>query len=304
MHLEQATWRGVMPAITTPFDEAGEIDHAFLARHAAWLAEAGCTAIIAPGSLGEGSTLSHAERVDLWRTLLQAVGARMPVVAAIASASTREAVALARDAAATGCGGLMVLPPYVHKGPWAEVQAHMDAVFSATRLPCMLYNNPYAYGVDIDARQVAGFAARHANLQAVKDSSGDARRTTALRAELGDRIACFVGLDDMLIEGVAAGAVGWVAGLVNALPAESVRLFDLARAGRMDEAAALYRWFLPLLRMDTVPEFVQLIKLVQSEVGMGTERVRGPRLPVSGRARDEAIATIRAALSNRPAIGR
>lgn len=254
MHLEPHTWRGVMPAITTPFDDAGAIDHAFLARHAAWLVDAGCTAIIAPGSLGEGNTLTHAERVDLWRTLLQAVGTRVPVVAAIASTSTREAVALARDAAATGCGGLMVLPPYVHKGPWAEVQAHMDAVFAATRLPCMLYNNPHAYGVDIDARQVAGFAARHANLHAVKDSSGDARRITALRAELGDRVACFVGLDDMLLEGVAAGAVGWVAGLVNAMPVESVRLFELAREGRWHEATALYRWFLPLLRMDTVPE--------------------------------------------------
>jgi 4-hydroxy-tetrahydrodipicolinate synthase len=302
MHLEPNTWRGVMPAITTPFDEAGAIDHAFLARHAAWLVDAGCTAIIAPGSLGEGNTLTHAERVDLWRTLLQAVGTRVPVVAAIASTSTREAVALARDAAATGCGGLMVLPPYVHKGPWAEVQAHMDAVFAATRLPCMLYNNPHAYGVDIDARQVAGFAARHANLHAVKDSSGDARRITALRAELGDRVACFVGLDDMLIEGVAAGAVGWVAGLVNAMPVESVRLFELAREGRWHEATALYRWFLPLLRMDTVPEFVQLIKLVQAEVGMGSERVRGPRLPVAGTARDAALATIRAALAARPHV--
>jgi 4-hydroxy-tetrahydrodipicolinate synthase len=240
--------------------------------------------------------------VDLWRTLLQAVGTRVPVVAAIASASTREAVALARDAAATGCGGLMVLPPYVHKGPWAEVQAHMDAVFAATRLPCMLYNNPHAYGVDIDARQVAGFAARHAKLHAVKDSSGDARRITALRAELGDRVACFVGLDDMLLEGVAAGAVGWVAGLVNAMPVESVRLFELAREGRWHEATALYRWFLPLLRMDTVPEFVQLIKLVQAEVGMGSERVRGPRLPVAGTARDAALATIRAALAARPHV--
>lgn len=302
MHLEPHTWRGVMPAITTPFDEAGAIDHAFLARHAAWLVDAGCTAIIAPGSLGEGNTLTHAERVDLWRTLLQAVGTRVPVVAAIASTSTREAVALARDAAATGCGGLMVLPPYVHKGPWSEVQAHMDAVFAATRLPCMLYNNPHAYGVDIDARQVAGFAARHANLHAVKDSSGDARRITALRAELGDRVACFVGLDDMLIEGVAAGAVGWVAGLVNAMPVESVRLFELAREGRWHEATALYRWFLPLLRMDTVPEFVQLIKLVQAEVGMGSERVRGPRLPVTGAARDAALATIRAALAARPHV--
>jgi len=302
MHLEPHTWRGVMPAITTPFDDAGAIDHAFLARHAAWLVDAGCTAIIAPGSLGEGNTLTHAERVDLWRTLLQAVGTRVPVVAAIASTSTGEEVALARDAAATGCGGLMVLPPYVHKGPWAEVQAHMDAVFAATRLPCMLYNNPHAYGVDIDARQVAGFATRHANLHAVKDSSGDARRITALRAELGDRVACFVGLDDMLIEGVAAGAVGWVAGLVNAMPVESVRLFELAREGRWHEATALYRWFLPLLRMDTVPEFVQLIKLVQAEVGMGSERVRGPRLPVAGTARDAALATIRAALAARPHV--
>lgn len=195
----------------------------------------------------------------------------------------------------------MLLPPYVHKGGWEEIGSHLDAMLYATDLPCMLYNNPIAYGIDVTPEQIVDLGRRHDNLTAVKESSGDVRRLTAIRALAGDRLALAVGLDDLIVEGIAMGATAWVAGLVNALPAESVRLFRLAMEGRWDEAFSLYRWFLPLLRMDTVPEFVQLIKLVQSEVGMGDERVRLPRRPVSGVLRDAALATIRAALETRPA---
>src|SRR5262249_48681617 len=170
-----------------------------------------------------------------------------------------------------------------------ETEAHFRAVIGATKLSCMLYNNPIAYGTDVTPAQLAALV-RHENLHAVKDSSGDIRRITAIGEELGDRLAIFVGLDDCLLEGVAAGAVGWVAGLVNALPEESVRLFELASAGQWDEARALYQWFLPLLRLDTGVKFVQLIKLVQQETGHGSERVRPPRLELAGRERDEALA--------------
>ena len=164
----------------------------------------------------------------------------------------------------------------------------------------MLYNNPIAYGTDVLPPAIADLAARHPNLHAVKESSGNIRRLTAIRSLVGDRLAVFVGLDDLLVEGVRAGAVGWIAGLVNAMPKESVRLFDLARAG--DPATApLYDWFLPLLRLDTVPEFVQLIKLVQSEVDMGSERVRAPRMPVMGEQREHALTVIRNAIETRPA---
>lgn len=293
-------WQGVMPAITTPFDEQDRVDHSFLGRHASWLIDHGCTAIIPFGSLGEGATLEFAERDACLATLMDAVGDRVPVIPAISALGTAQAVRLAEMAVRHGCKGMMVLPPYVHKGDWRETRAHFEAVFKATDLPCMLYNNPIAYGVDVLPAQMEELAAAHDNFVAVKDSGGDHRRITAVKALLGDRLAVFAGLDDMPVEAVSCGASGWVAGLVNALPAESVLLFDLAREGRWDAAWSLYYWFLPLLRLDTVPEFVQLIKLVQQEVGMGSERVRPPRLPVAGEAREHALALIQDSLARRP----
>jgi 4-hydroxy-tetrahydrodipicolinate synthase len=209
-------------------------------------------------------------------------------------------VRLAQAAAEAGCEGLMVLPPYVYKGDWRETEAHFRAVIQATPLSCMLYNNPIAYGTDVLPEQLAALAAALPNLHAVKESSADVRRLTALRALLGDRLALLVGVDDLILEGIQAGAVGWIAGLVDALPEESVRLFTLATAGRTAEARALYDWFLPLLRLDTVPKFVQLIKLVQAELGLGSETVRPPRLPLAGAEREAALRVIREALARRP----
>ena len=292
-------WRGVMPATTTAFDENLNIDHAFVAKHAAWLIDNGCTAIIAPGSLGESATLSLDEKIGLWSTLIGAVGDRVPVVAAIASLSTAEAVALAKRAADTGCMGLMVLPPYVYRSDWREMKAHVDAVFRATDLSCMLYNNPVAYGTDFLPEQIRELASEHENLAAVKESSTDVRRITWIKELLGDRLDISVGVDDAIVEGIAAGAVGWVAGLVNALPKESVALFNYAMNGEHEKARELYQWFLPLLRMDTVPKFVQLIKLVQQEVGMGSARVRPPRLELIGSELVDATRIIRHALETR-----
>ena len=295
----QMKWRGVMPATTTAFDENLNIDHAFVAKHARWLVDNGCTAIIAPGSLGEGATLSFDEKIALWFTLLDAVGDRVPVVAAIAALSTAEAIALAKRAAEVGCKGLMVLPPYVYKSEWREMKAHVAAVLRATSLSCMLYNNPVAYGTDFLPDQIRELAGEHENLAAVKESSTDVRRITWIKALLGERLDISVGVDDAIVEGIAAGAVGWVAGLVDALPKESVALFDYALKGEYEKARALYEWFLPLLRLDTVPKFVQLIKLVQAEVGMGSTRVRPPRLELVGEELEEAKRVIRHALDTR-----
>jgi 1-pyrroline-4-hydroxy-2-carboxylate deaminase len=295
-------WKGVMPATTTAFDVELKIDHAFVAQHATWLVDNGCTGIVTPGSLGESATLSVEEKQSLWKTAIGAVGDRVPVVAAIASLSTAEAVELARRAKDLGCSGLMVLPPYVYKSDWREMKAHVDAVFRATSLSCMLYNNPVAYGTDFLPEQIKELAQEHENFQAVKESSTDARRVTWIRELVGDRLAVFVGVDDAIVEAIAVGAVGWVAGLVNALPKESVALFNYAMNGEREKAIALYNWFLPLLRMDTVPKFVQLIKLVQQEVGMGNARVRPPRLEVAGAELDEALRVIRHALENRPQL--
>jgi dihydrodipicolinate synthase/N-acetylneuraminate lyase len=293
-------WRGVFPAVTTPFQEDLSLDLGFLPRHLEAMLAAGCRGFVPLGSLGESATLSFAEKGAVLDACRKALGSRAPIVPGIAALSTAEAVATARLAEEKGCDGLMVLPPYVYRPDRREMLAHFSAVLGATRLPCMLYNNPIAYGTDVLPEELAGLAGRHPNLAAVKESSADVRRVTAIRALCGERLSIFVGVDDLIVEGIAAGAVGWVAGLVNALPAESVRLFDLAVAGRSAETRALYEWFLPLLALDVVPKFVQLIKLTQQECGIGSERVRPPRLVLEGAERGEALAVIRERLARRP----
>ena len=291
-------FQGVLPAITTPFGPDGAVDHDALEAHARWMLGAGCTGLVPCGSLGEGATLTFDEKLAVIRTCVKAAEGK-PVIPGIAALATAEAVRLARAAQAAGAAGLMVLPPYVYAGDWAEMKAHLGAVISATPLPCLLYNNPIAYKVDFVPEQVAELASLHPNLEGVKESSADARRIAGIRALIGDRLALGVGVDDALMEGVAMGASFWIAGLVNAFPKESVDLFDLARAGRMAEAFKLYAWFLPLLRMDTVPKFVQLIKLVQQEMGWGSERMRAPRAMLVGAERETALATLRTALKAR-----
>ncbi|MBV8672933.1 MAG: dihydrodipicolinate synthase family protein, partial [Acidobacteriaceae bacterium] len=273
-----------------------------MTQHAQWLIENGCTGIVSLGSLGEAATLVFDEKLAILRNMVAALNGRAPVIGAISALSTAEAVSLAKVAENAGCSGLMVLPPYVYRGDWHENRAHMAAVFRATALSCMLYNNPLAYGTDFLPEQIVELAQDHPNLHAVKESSTDVRRITAIRAFAGDRLSIFVGVDDAIVEGIAAGATGWIAGLVNAFPAESVALFDSAIQGRTREAFDLYRWFLPLLRMDTVPKFVQLIKLVQQETGHGSARVRPPRLELIGDELAAARETIREALRTRPVV--
>jgi 4-hydroxy-tetrahydrodipicolinate synthase len=296
--MEQAHWAGVFTAITTPFTESLEVDHAFLGEHANWLLENGCAGIVALGSLGEAATLQFEEKVAIVATLRKALPKRIPVIAGIAGLSTAECIALARHAEKAGADGLMVLPPYVYRGDWRETEAHFSAVIAATKLSCMLYNNPIAYGTDVSAAQMLELA-RHANLHAVKESSGDVRRVTAIREQLGERLELFAGMDDMILESIPMGAKGWIAGLVNAFPAESVQVFEAGLAGRWADARRTYEWFLPLLRLDTVPKFVQLIKLVQQEVGRGSERVRPPRLTLVGAEREQTIGLIRERIASR-----
>jgi 1-pyrroline-4-hydroxy-2-carboxylate deaminase len=295
-------WSGVMPAVTTPFDNKLAVDHSFLAQHAAWLLGNGCTGLVMLGSLGEGATLEDREKVDILKTAVRVASGKAPVVAAISSLSTTNAVRLAKEAEQAGCQALMVLPPYVYASDWREMKNHVSAIIAATNLSCMLYNNPVAYKTDFLPFEIAELAAEHANLHAVKESSADVRRVSAIREVLGNRLDIFVGVDDALVEGVNAGAKGWVAGLVNAYPAESVELFKLAQAGKREEVFLLYRWFLPLLRMDTVPKFVQLIKWVQEQAGVGSARVRGPRMELVGKELEIAQITFKTALANRPDI--
>ncbi len=295
-------WKGVIPAITTNLAADLTVDHAALAVHCRWLIDSGCTGLVVGGSLGEAATLSFEEKIAIVRTSVAAVAGRAPIVLGIASLSTLEAVALAQAAEQAGAQGLMVLPPYVYSSDWREMKTHVSAVIAATKLACLLYNNPPAYKTDFLPEQIAELASLHSNLHAVKESSGDTRRVTAIQAVVGPRLAVLVGMDDAIVEGIYAGAVGWIAGLVNAFPVESVALFNLASRGEKARAAALYAWFLPLLRLDTVPKFVQLIKWVQAEVGRGTPFVRAPRLTLAGPDLAAARAVLTAALQHPPTL--
>ena len=296
------TWTGVLPAITTNLRANGAIDHPALLRHCRWMLDSGCTGLVCCGSLGEAATLSFAEKISVVTTAVKAAAGRAPVVLGIASLSTAEAVALAKAAAKAGCSGLMVLPPYTDTTDWREMKAHLTAVFRATKLSCMLYNNPPAYKTDYLPAQIAELAAEFPSLHAVKESSGDIRRVTAIRALVGDRLTLLVGMDDAIVEGIAAGAQGWIAGLVNAFPRESVVLVEAARAGDHAKARAIYEWFLPLLRLDTVPKFVQYIKWIQAELNCGTATVRPPRLPLAGAELANAQAILALALKTRPKL--
>ncbi len=296
------TWTGVLPAITTNLRANGAIDHPALLRHCRWMLTSGCTGIVCCGSLGEAATLSFAEKISVVTTAVKAAAGRAPVVLGIASLSTAEAVALAKAAAKAGASGLMVLPPYTYTTDWREMKAHLTAVFRATKLSCMLYNNPPAYKTDYLPAQIAELAAEFPSLHAVKESSGDIRRVTAIRALVGDRLTLLVGMDDAIVEGIAAGAQGWIAGLVNAFPRESVVLVEAARAGDHAKARAIYEWFLPLLRLDTVPKFVQYIKWIQAELNCGTATVRPPRLPLAGAELANAQAILALALKTRPKL--
>ena len=298
--MKKMDWQGVIPAITTPFNEDLSIDFAFLQQHCKWLVDNGCKGVVALGSLGEGATLTSQEKNQVLEACVKAIGDRAFVVAGISSLSTAEAASIAQSAESIGCHGLMVLPPYVYIGDWREMKAHVSTLLRATSLSAMLYNNPIAYTTDFLPQHVHELLGEHANLHAVKESSADVRRVTALRAIAGDRLRIFVGVDDVVVESVYAGAVGWIAGLVNAFPQESVRLFELAMKEKRDEVFELYRWFLPLLQFDTVPKFVQLIKLVQEAVGMGNQRVRPPRLALAGQELADARKVIDNCLANRP----
>jgi 4-hydroxy-tetrahydrodipicolinate synthase len=298
--LDQKDWAGVFPAITTPFQADLSVDHEAFRGQARWLVECGCNGIVALGSLGEAPALTREEKVELLKQARRSLDGKAPVIAGISAFSTAEAVWLAKEAHRAGVDGLMVLPPLVYRGDWRETRAHLGAIFQAAPLSAMLYNNPVAYGTDILPEQIIELRAQHQNFHAVKESSGDIRRITSLKHLAGDSLEIFVGMDDVVVESVAAGATGWIAGLVNAFPEESVRLFKLAQSGPSLELDSLYAWFLPLLRLDTVPKFVQLIKQVQEECGGPSARVRPPRLELVGAEREDVATLTRKTLANRP----
>jgi 4-hydroxy-tetrahydrodipicolinate synthase len=297
-------WKGVMPATLTQFNADLTIDHGIMADHGKWLVEHGCTAIVAHGSLGEGATLSFEEKIALQKTYVAAVP-ETPIIPGIAALSTQEAVDLAKAAKDNGCRGLMVLPPYLYSSDWREMKAHMTAVIGATDLPCIVYNNPVAYKTDFTPAHIKELADELPNVAAVKESSTDARRIAGIRELCGDRVALGVGVDDCALEGFAMGAKFWITGVGDAFPAYNVKLLELGVNGRIEEAMPIYHWMLPMLRMDTVVKFVQLIKLQQNLATggkLGNNRVRPPRLELAGAELAEATAIIEKALATAPSL--
>jgi len=294
-------WQGVFPALTTQFTAGDEIDWAAMERHLEFQLDAGVHGLVILGSLGETSTLSSTEKLEIVDFFSRINRRGRPLLACVAESSTRDAKEFAVAVKQAGVDGIMLLPPMRYPSDHRETMTYLNEVAAATSLPVMLYNNPVAYGIDISPRDVVRLA-DNPKFQAVKESSADTRRVSEIRRYLGDRMPIFCGVDDLAFECFALGAVGWVAGLVGAFPRETVKLWELARDGRWAEARELYQWFLPLLHLDVGPKFVQQIKLVESLMGVGSAKVRAPRLQLTDKEATAVEKTLNDALENRPQI--
>ena len=292
-------WRGVFPAATTQFHADQSLNLAGTAAHLAAMLQAGVHGLIMLGTVGENCSLEYGEKLDVLRMAVRQAAGRVPVLSGVAECSTALACRFAADAQNAGVDGLMVLPAMVYKSDPRETLAHFRAVARATDLPILCYNNPVSYGVDITPAMFAELA-DEPRFVAIKESSENVRRITDLKNICGDRYLLFCGVDDLVLESVLLGAVGWVGGLVNAFPEENQRFWELATSGRYAEALKLYRWYTPLLHLDTRVKLVQCIKLAMAETGLGSEAVRAPRLPLAGDEREEVLAIIRQAIRTRP----
>lgn len=295
-------WRGVFPAVTTQFHKDLSLDLDATQRHIEVLLRAGSTGLVMLGSLGENVTLDRSEKRRLMRAALEAAAGRVPVLSGVAETSTAAAVAYARELERLGAHGLLLLPAMIYKADSRETLTHFRTVARATGLPIICYNNPVAYHVDITPEMFAELA-RQRNLVGIKESSGDLRRFTDIQNLVGDRYRLFAGIDDLVLESVLLGAVGWIAGLNLAFPREGQRLWDLMQRGNWHAARKLYRWFMPLMHLDTHLKFVQYIKLAVQEAGYGSEWVRPPRLPLAGAERRKVLKIIRKGIATRPRRG-
>jgi len=292
-------WNGVYPAVTTAFAPDQSLDLAATAAHCDAMVRAGMHGLVVLGTVGENHSLEYAEKLEVLRSAVDAGDGRVPVLAGVAHNTTAQACRFARDAEQIGADGLMLLPAMVYKADPRETVAHFRTVARASGLPILCYNNPPSYGIDLTPRMFEELADEK-TLVAIKESSDNPRRITDLINALGDRYILFGGVDDLVLESILLGATGWISGLVNAFPQESLRLWDLATRGRWEEALALYRLYTPLLHLDTHPKLVQYIKLAMAETGHGNEITRAPRLPLAGEERAEILKIIRRAIASRP----
>jgi len=292
-------WTGVFPACTTQLKRDQSLDLPATAKHLEALVTSGIKGLIMCGSLGENQTLDPDEKRAVVRCAVEVARGRIPVLSGVAESSTAAAIRYVRDVEKLGASGVMLMPPMSYKGDALETVAYFRAVARGGGLPIMIYNNPISYANDITPALFAELADEK-KFVALKESSGDPRRITELHNTVGDRYSIFTGVDDLLLEASILGIDGWVAGTGIAFPRENQHLWELTRAGRWVEARALYRWFQPLLKLDTHAHFVQYIKLCEQETGLGAEWVRAPRLPISGAERKRVLKIIRDAIRSRP----
>ena len=295
-------WSGVFPAATTQFDVSGNVDLGATQLVQSALVRDGVHGIVLLGTVGENNSLSAEEKRAVLAAAVQAVGGKVPLITGVSEYTTAGAASFARDAEDIGVNGLMVLPAMVYVPSAAELEEHFRAIAHATALPIMLYNNPPAYRVNIELESLARLAAVP-NIVAIKESAADPRRFTDVINRFGERFVLFAGLDDIAFEGLVLGAKGWVSGLTNAFPAESLAFYAAIRAGDLERARSIYRWFMPLLHLDAEHDLVQSIKLAEQIMGRGSERVRPPRLPLAGARRAQVIAMVERARATRPATG-
>ena len=294
------SWQGVFPALTTTFKSDLALDCSAMEKHFSRQLASGVHGFVVLGSLGENGSLGREEKLEVLRTAVSVSAGRVPVLTGVAESTTAEACRFATDAQGNGASGLMVLPPVRYQSDRRETLEYFRTVASSTDLPIMIYNNPVAYRVDITPDMLLDLA-DEPKFVAVKESSENIRRVTDIVNLIGDRYRIFAGVDDLALESLTLGAVGWVAGLVNAFPRETVALYNLACSGNRD-ALRLYRWFMPLLHLDVSIKFVQYIKLAEAMTGEGTETVRPPRLQLVGEERDRIMSIVSLALKTRPVV--
>lgn len=297
----QIKWEGVMPAVTTKFTAEDELDLKMFEVNIRAQMEAGVSAIILGGTLGEASTLTDDEKRILIQETVKIVDGNIPVIINIAEQTTKGAIEAAFKAEQYGASGLMMLPPMRYKANDFETVTYFKEVAKSTDLPIMVYNNPIDYGIEVTLDMFEELLTMD-NIQAVKESTRDISNITRIKNRFGNRLKVFTGVDTLGLESILMGADGWVAGLVCAFPAETVAIHNLAKAGKIKEALAIYRWFLPLLELDINPQLVQNIKLAEVATGIGTEQVRAPRLPLQGEERERVLKIIEEGMRTRPTL--
>ncbi|MDZ7773200.1 MAG: dihydrodipicolinate synthase family protein [Balneolaceae bacterium] len=295
------SWEGIYPAITTPFTEEHDLDLPLFRKSVRAQIDGGVHGLIIGGSLGEASTITNEEKFRLAEAAKKDAPDDFPIIINLAESTTANAVALAEAAGERDMDGLMVLPPMKYKATDREVVAWFDEIAASTDLPILVYNNPVDYGIEVTL-DMFGELIEHDNIQAVKESTRDLSNVTRMKNRFGDRIKILCGVDTLALESLLMGADGWVAGLVDAFPRETVAIYELVQRGRRQEAVEIYRWFMPLLELDITPQLVQNIKLAQQAEGIGSEHVRPPRLPLIGKERKRVVGIIEEAIENRPEL--